>query len=59
MDVGKLVHAFFNNAGPGGGVVISVIVLATTVYVSLTRWILRGGEEGPEREDSFRRVPRQ
>ncbi len=61
MDVGKLVYAFFNNAGPGGVVVLSVIVLATTVYVLLTRWILQGGDgeqslvPGPQR---FPRLPR-
>nr|MBI2905874.1 hypothetical protein [Chloroflexota bacterium] len=62
MDIGGLVYAFFNSAGPGGVVVLSVIGLATTVYVLLTRWILHGGDgeqnpaPGPQR---FPRLPRK
>ena len=55
MDVGKWVYAFFNNAGPGGVVVILVIGLAITIYVLLTRWILRGGEGEKEAGVSLQR----
>jgi len=36
--------SFFTSAGPGGLVVVAVILTAATVYTLLTRWILRGGE---------------
>ena len=40
MDVGALVTAFFDLAGPGGFLALSILVLALIVYYSLTRWIL-------------------
>lgn len=45
MDIGQLVFAFFNEPGPGGGVVIGVLLLACVTYVLLTRWIIAGGKE--------------
>ncbi|MFZ5822318.1 MAG: hypothetical protein ACOYYJ_20700 [Chloroflexota bacterium] len=42
MDIGGLVHAFFDNAGPGGVVVLLVIGAACTIYYFLTRWIVAG-----------------
>jgi hypothetical protein len=45
MDIGGVVHAFFNNAGPGGVVVLLVIGGACTVYFFLTRWIVSVGKE--------------
>jgi hypothetical protein len=43
MDIGGLVKAFFDNAGPGGVVVLLVIGAASTIYYFLTRWIVSGG----------------
>ena len=45
MDIGAVVHAFFDNAGPGGVVVILVIGGACTIYYFLTRWIVTVGKE--------------
>ena len=44
MDIGGLVYAFFNNAGPGGVVVLLVIGGACVIYYSLTRWIVGSGK---------------
>jgi hypothetical protein len=44
MEIVNLIRAFFTSPGPGGGVVLSVLFLACTVYFLLTRWILAGGE---------------
>jgi hypothetical protein len=43
MDIGALVHAFFDNAGPGGVVVLLVVGGACTIYYFLTRWIVSVG----------------
>jgi hypothetical protein len=40
MEIGALVREFFVAAGPGGVVVVSVILGASVVYFLLTRWIL-------------------
>lgn len=45
MDIGALVHAFFDKAGPGGVVVLLVIGGACTIYYILTRWIVAVGKE--------------
>jgi hypothetical protein len=45
MDIGALVHAFFDNAGPGGVVVLLVIGGACTIYYFLTRWIVATGKD--------------
>lgn len=45
MDIGSLVHYFFDGAGPGGVIVMVVFVLALSIYTLLTRWILAGGRE--------------
>ncbi len=45
MDIGALVHAFFDNAGPGGVVVLLVIGGACTIYYFLTRWIVTAGKD--------------
>lgn len=45
MDIGGIVHTFFNNAGPGGVVVLLVIGSACTVYYFLTRWIVSAGKD--------------
>jgi hypothetical protein len=60
MDIGALVHAFFDNAGPGGVVVLLVIGGACVIYYFLTRWIVGVGkqdepatpEEQPESMDA-------
>jgi hypothetical protein len=43
MDIGGVVHAFFDNAGPGGLVVLLVVGGACTLYYFLTRWIVSVG----------------
>lgn len=48
MDIGAVVHAFFDNAGPGGVVVLLVIGGACTLYYFLTRWIVSTGKEENE-----------
>lgn len=45
MPIGE----FFTSAGPGGLVVLAVILLAATIYFLLTRWILAGGKEEEDR----------
>ena len=40
MDIGALVHAFFDLAGPGGVLALSILVIALVIYYSLTRWII-------------------
>lgn len=44
MDIGGLVSSFFNNAGPGGVLVLLVIGGACVIYYSLARWIVAGGK---------------
>jgi len=46
MELGELVSTFFNNAGPGGVVVLLIFGGALTIYYSLTRWIIAGGKGG-------------
>ena len=43
MDIGALVHAFFDNAGPGGVFALLVVGAACTIYYFLTRWIVTAG----------------
>ena len=45
MDIGGVVHAFFDNAGPGGVFVLLVIGGACVLYYFLTRWIVAGGKD--------------
>lgn len=45
MNIGNLVHFFFDAPGPGGVVIIGVILLAIVIYVVLTRWIIAGGRQ--------------
>jgi hypothetical protein len=45
MDIGGVVHAFFDNAGPGGVVVLLVIGGACAIYFFLTRWIVSVGKK--------------
>ena len=45
MDIGGVVHAFFDSAGPGGVVVILVVGGACTLYYFLTRWIVAAGKD--------------
>lgn len=49
MDIGHMVFSFFDNAGPGGAVVLIVIGAAVLTYIRLTRWILNGGKKGSYR----------
>jgi len=45
MDIGAVVHAFFNNAGPGGVFALLVVGTACIIYYFLTRWIVSAGKE--------------
>ena len=45
MDIGAVVHAFFDNAGPGGMFALLVVGTACTIYYFLTRWIVAAGEK--------------
>jgi hypothetical protein len=49
MEIGALIREFFLAPGPGGLVVVSVIVSACLVYFLLTRWIL-GEKKAPPPE---------
>ena len=42
MEISNLVYAFFDSDGPGGIVILAVLLLACVVYYVLTRWILAG-----------------
>jgi len=39
------ISGFFTDAGPGGVVVLAVIVLASFVYFVVIRWILQADED--------------
>lgn len=41
----SVISGFFTDAGPGGVVVLSVIVLASFVYFVVIRWILQADED--------------
>jgi len=45
MDIGGVVHAFFNNAGPGGVFALLVVGTACITYYLLTRWIVSAGKD--------------
>jgi len=45
MDIGGVVHEFFNNAGPGGVFALLVVGTACVTYYFLTRWIVSAGKE--------------
>ena len=45
MSIGQ----FFVMPGPGGVVVLFVILVAATIYFLLTRWILAGGKDEEDR----------
>jgi len=45
MDIGGVVHVFFNDAGPGGVFALMVVGTACTIYYFLTRWIVSVGKE--------------
>ena len=44
MEISNLIYAFFDSDGPGGIVILAVLLLACVVYYVLTRWILAGGK---------------
>jgi len=50
MSIGEIVFAFFNTPGIGGIVVFAVFGTAVAVYITLTRWILKGGEDKRKNE---------
>lgn len=45
MEISELISAFFDTAGPGGLIVITVLSTALFIYFRLTRWILAGGKQ--------------
>jgi hypothetical protein len=45
MDLWMLFVTFIDTAGVGGVMVILVFSIALTIYYTLLRWILRGGED--------------
>jgi hypothetical protein len=45
MDIGGVVHAFFDNAGPGGVFALLVVGAACVIYYFLTRWIVTAGKQ--------------
>ncbi|MGD8405754.1 MAG: hypothetical protein PVJ21_19000 [Anaerolineales bacterium] len=45
MDIGAVVHAFFNNAGPGGVFALLVVGAACVIYYFLTHWIVSAGKD--------------
>lgn len=45
MDIGNLLHTLINTPGIGGVIVTIVFTFALTLYIVLTRWILKGEEE--------------
>jgi hypothetical protein len=54
MDIGGVVHAFFNNAGPGGVFALIIVGGACTLYYFMVRWVVATGKEtkavSPEEE---------
>jgi hypothetical protein len=44
MDIGGVVHAFFNNAGPGGVFALIIVGGACTLYYFMVRWVVRTGK---------------
>jgi hypothetical protein len=52
MIVNELINTFFRSSGPGGAVVIGVVVIASVVFIYLTRWIMDGGKD--EEQNLFR-----
>ena len=51
MNIGGLVTTFFNNAGPGGVVVMLIFGSACLIYFFLTRWIVSGGRNEADAPD--------
>ena len=45
MDIGGVVHAFFNNAGPGGVFALIIVGGAFALYYFLVRWVVKTGKE--------------
>jgi hypothetical protein len=44
MDIGGVVHAFFNNAGPGGVFALLIVGGACALYFFLVRWVVSTGK---------------
>ena len=44
MNLGGLILTLVTSDGPGGLVVLSVVVVASVIYFVLIRYIIRGGE---------------
>ena len=44
MDIAGVVHAFFNNAGPGGVFALFIVGGACTLYYFLVRWVVKTGK---------------
>ncbi len=55
MDIGGVVHASFNNAGPGGVFALFIVGGACALYFFLVRWVVKtgkGNELTPLEEES-------
>ena len=44
MDIGGVVHTFFNNAGPGGVFALVIVGGACAFYYFLVRWVVATGK---------------
>jgi len=44
MDIGGVVHVFFNNAGPGGVFALFIVGGACIFYFFLVRWTVAPGK---------------
>jgi hypothetical protein len=45
MDIGGVVHAFFDNAGPGGVFALFIVGGACILYFFLVRWVVETGKK--------------
>lgn len=57
MNIGGLVHAYFDNAGPGGVFVLLVVGVACTTYYLLARWFIAGGKQESQATPSHLEEP--
>ena len=53
MDIGGVVHAFFDNAGPGGVFALLVVGAACAIYYFLTRWIVTATHDPTNPDPNF------
>lgn len=56
MEINNLVFAFFDSDGPGGVVILVVLLLACGIYYVLTRWILAGGKKAHSHQQPINEI---